>query len=566
MEDEALDSRGRNITLGIFGAIVLLIVGLVGNNYRIKLDRISGMESADPARQAAKVRDMMQGWTNEGHIAEQLQGERPSVRMAAVRSLRALATNPSTDDKTRTDAAKLTVPFMKDSDQAIRDFAIQSLTAMGPAVAVDAVTNALNDGDGSVKGGAQAVCQNFAPHSIAPILAFSGKNGDKARLRTGHRTYAGNALYEISKKDEKWKTVILLGEEAVKAREKGLAPAQAQQELKQFMGLDQDLLVPKDVAVFGVVDYLNPTNGNEDDQNNAISILDRIGDVRAVPYLIPRVDSPSTRRASVGALGRLGDKSATPKLLYYLPRDETNRLEIVIALGRIADPRATADLVRYGLGSVSRPVRLAAADSLRNIGAPALDALVQAATVRDPQDPSFYKTEGAARALAGLRIPRATQVAVSLLKHPAANVREAAAASLGDCGDPTVIAPLIAQFADPEGRVAEFAAGSVSAFGATAVPPLVKALSDPKRVYFATSAIRYIGAPAVPALQNELASGDPQGARAAAALLGDLGDVRAIPALRQALDKRPDPDFQFAASSSIQRLSGASSPEGASSS
>lgn len=561
MEDEALDSRGRNITLGIFGAIVLLIAGLVGNNYRVKVDRISGMQSADPARQAAKVREMMQGWTNEGHVAEQLQGERPSVRMSAVRALRALATSASTDDKTRTDAAKLTVPFMKDSDQAIRDYAIQSLTAIGPAIAVEAVTNALNDGDGNVKGGAQTVCQNFAPHSIAPILAFSGKNGDKARLRTGHRAFAGNALYEISKKDEKYKTVILLGEEAVKAREKGLGPEQAQQALKQFLALDQDLLVPEDVAVYGVVDYLSPTNGNEDDQNNAISILDRIGDKRAVPYLIPRVDSPSTRRAAVGALGRLWDPAATPKLLYYLPRDETNRLEIVIALGRIADPRATADLVRYGLGSVSRPVRLAAADSLRSIGAPALGALVQAATVKDPQDPAYYKMEGAARALAGLRIPKATQVAVSLLKHPAANVREAAAASLGDSGDPSVIGPLVAQFSDNEGRVAEFAAGSVSAFGAAAVPSLVKALSDPRRVYFASSAIRYIGPPAVPALERELAGGSAQGARAAAALLGDLGDVRAIPALRQALDKRADPDFQFAANSSIQRLSGGSSGE-----
>src|SRR5947209_5739513 len=132
MEDEALDSRGRNVTLIIFGVIVLVIAGLVGNNYRIKVDRIAGMESGDPPREAAKVREMMEGFTNDGAIAEQLQGERPSVRMAAVRSLLALAQAPSTKDKDRKDAAKLTVPFMKDSDQAIKAFAVQALTTMGP--------------------------------------------------------------------------------------------------------------------------------------------------------------------------------------------------------------------------------------------------------------------------------------------------------------------------------------------------------------------------------------------------------------------------------------------------
>src|SRR5688572_6537209 len=90
-EDEALDSRGRNITLAIFGGIVLLIAALVFNNYRIKQDRIAGMKSTDPARQAVKALEMMRGATNDGFVAEQLQGERPSVRMAAVRALRALA-------------------------------------------------------------------------------------------------------------------------------------------------------------------------------------------------------------------------------------------------------------------------------------------------------------------------------------------------------------------------------------------------------------------------------------------------------------------------------------------
>ena len=51
-----------------------------------------------------------------------------------------------------------------------------------------------------------------------------------------------------------------------------------------------------DDPIYGVVDYLDSANGTEEDQNNAISILDRIGDKRAVPYLIPKLESPPTRR------------------------------------------------------------------------------------------------------------------------------------------------------------------------------------------------------------------------------------------------------------------------------
>ena len=36
MDEEVLDSRGRNLTLIIFGAIAVLIIGLVWNNYRTK--------------------------------------------------------------------------------------------------------------------------------------------------------------------------------------------------------------------------------------------------------------------------------------------------------------------------------------------------------------------------------------------------------------------------------------------------------------------------------------------------------------------------------------------------
>jgi HEAT repeat protein len=607
MEDEALDARGRNITLIIFGAIVLLIAGLVFNNWRVKQARIAAIKSPDPARQRAAMKEMMAGFTNDGHIAEQLQGERPSVRAAAVRALQALAEDPET--KVRKDAARLIVPFMKDSDQPIKDQAVQSLTAMGPDIAMDAAVNALGDSDNNVKGGAQTVCQNFAGASIAPLLAFAsdaGKtDGKKAVLKSAKRGAAGAALSNIAKSNEAWKTIVLFGEQAVKAREvtvgvpapqqqRKVSPEAAREKLRVFMGVDKPLLGNPSDPVYGVVEYLNPQIANEDDQNNAIGILDSIGDVRAVHAIIPKLESPTTRRAAVGALGRLGDPRATPFLLPYLSSDETNRLEIVIALGRIADPKATDALIAHGLGSVSQPVRAASADSLRSIalrspGSPTLARLTAAATGHDPKDPEHYKAEGATRALAGLRIPSANQVAVKNLAHGADNVREAAASALGESGNPAAIAPLVARFDDTNGRVAEFAArsiatlaaggapagtgesgappagGSLSPVGQQAVAQLVAALSNPTRVYYATRAILYIGPATVPALQNTLLNGNDQGALAAATLLGDLGDPAAIDPLKKALEKRKSPDFQFAASSSIQRLGGQVAPTAAAS-
>jgi HEAT repeat protein len=142
------------------------------------------------------------------------------------------------------------------------------------------------------------------------------------------------------------------------------------------------------------------------------------------------------------------------------------------------------------------------------------------------------------------------------LKHPSANVRAAAAAALGESGDPSVVAPLIGTFTDKDGRVSGFAARSISAFGAKAVPALVAALSDPARVYWASLAITYVGPVAVPTLQQKVLAGDAGSALASAKLLGDLSDPRALPTLKEAMAKRSNPDFNFIAESSIQRLSG----------
>src|SRR5437773_346040 len=148
-DEEVLDSRGRNITLIIFGAIAVLIIGLVWNNYRTKAGWIAAMKSGSAEAQQAAAEAMMK----RGQIAEQLQGQKPSVRIAAVKSL-ALVRTPEGADQL--------FQFMKDPDSPVKDLTTTALINLGPDVVLnpnDTSKDALHPGldalansDDAVKG------------------------------------------------------------------------------------------------------------------------------------------------------------------------------------------------------------------------------------------------------------------------------------------------------------------------------------------------------------------------------------------------------------------------------
>lgn len=515
MEEEALDGRGRNATLIVIGAIVLLIAGLVVNSYRIKAGWLAAMKGDDAAARRKAATEMMA----RGDVAEQLQGEPPSVRAAAARSLA---------EVNSTKAAENLIPFLKDSDQPVRELAIQGLLAMGPAVSLTPVVEkAFADSDDNVKKGGIAVCKAFGKVAIVPCAN---------KLATDSRRPAAEALVEIKNQDGSLRPAIVAA-------------------VLPFLG-DQNPLDP-------------PEANAEETLVQAIDALDRAGDESAVPGLLARLADPRTRRPAVGALGRKKDARAAAPLVQWLPRDATVRDEVVVALGQIAAPQAVVPLIELGLSSESNSVRGQAADALRKIGPPAIPALT--AVVRQPLRYSARQRAGAAVALGGMReedgtpAPAAVAAAVQALADRDATVRAAAAEALGTLGDrasPAVIDAIAARFtdADPSGQVQAAAARSLAAFRERAVPTLMAAFTsgDNARVYWATQALPLIGRLAVGPLVREVLEGNAANARRAAALLGDLGDPGSAAALRQALARRTeDPEFRFAATTALQRLGAA---------
>jgi HEAT repeat protein len=512
MEEEVLDSRGRNITLAVVGIVVLLIAGLVLNNYRIKAGWLAAMKGEDAAARGRAAQAMMA----RGDVAEQLQGEPASVRTAAARALGEVKTRQ---------AAENLIPFLKDGDQPVRELAIQGLIGLGPAVSLTPVVEkAFADSDDNVKKGGISVCKAFGAVAIEPCAR---------KLATDSRKPAAEALVEIKNQDG------------------SLRPA----------------IVRAAVPFLGDANPLDPTQANaEETLVQAIDVLDRAGDETGVPALIGRLADPRTRRPAVGALGRKEDPRATGPLIEWLPRDATVRDEIVVALGQIADPRAVQPLIAQGLASESNSVRGQAADALRKVGppaVPALTAVVRSSSRFDPQ-----QRAGAARALGGLRaadgqpVAAAVTAAVQALTDADPTVRASAAEALGTLGEqasPAVVKAVAARFTDrdPSGQVQAAAARALAAFREHALPTLMAAFTsrDSVEVYWAGQALPLLGPLALKPLVQVVLHADPESARRAARLLGDLGDPEATAALLRARkQRRNDPEFQFAATTALQRL------------
>jgi HEAT repeat protein len=202
-------------------------------------------------------------------------------------------------------------------------------------------------------------------------------------------------------------------------------------------------------------------------------------------------------------------------------------LGLIKALGYQKDPRVRGD----------------AAEALGRSGDPrAVEPLLAAL-----KDADSDIRQRAAAALATAGDPSAVEQLLPALEDEDHSVRAAAARALGQPGDARPIEPLLAALKDGYAAVREAAAGALARIGAPAIEPLIAALRDPDGALRkgASEALVGMGGPAVEPLVRALA--DPQLRSVAGPMVGQIGDLRAVPLLVACLEDASDPVRKAAA-------------------
>ena len=270
--------------------------------------------------------------------------------------------------------------------------------------------------------------------------------------------------------------------------------------------------------------------------------LGKIGDTRAVPPLINALGDRQwvVRLAATRALGKIGDTRAVQPLIKamgevnespYSSPDDSERGAAISALGEIGDSSAVQPLIK-ALGDTHYDVRKEAAKALGQIGNPQAVQALRKASKDYLQDVRTAAKEALIIIQKKLGLEKWTKTQVGQTTIPATTdaatqkkidelinqlgdefvVRNHAAWSLGQIGDPQAVQPLIKALGDENEFVRRRAAWSLGQIGdSQAVQPLIKK-----------------------ALEDE----DPLVREHAVRSLGQIGDPQAVPPLTEALEDR----------------------------
>jgi len=210
----------------------------------------------------------------------------------------------------------------------------------------------------------------------------------------------------------------------------------------------------------------------------AAHLLGLVHDVTHVPDLVPLLSDRSreVRLVAVRALGAIGDPSAANDILLAL---RTTRRQVpvpahVAAEALLAMGVGTGPALREALNSEDPLVRDVAAVVAGHINllsaAPGLQELLHG----DP-DPQVRISAVRALELVGGAADVARVAAVTSDGAGPAPLRRACAAALGGLGHPDAAQPLAALLGDPDRRLAQIAAESLTLLGATGVEQLMRA-------------------------------------------------------------------------------------------
>jgi HEAT repeat protein len=242
-------------------------------------------------------------------------------------------------------------------------------------------------------------------------------------------------------------------------------------------------------------------------------------------------ENHEVRKLSRTVLDGLG-KGAVAELIKVLKdpaQPETSHVAAAAALATIVPGKDNLlDLVRL-LKDAKVELRRAAADALAKLGPDAIDVLAE--LIAAMRDDDGAVRAGVGRAIKNTGRPGAAKLQGMLAKETDAAVKANLATALRLTtfgGKETTLPALIDALADKEDIVARAAAEMLGGLGESAVDPLVGALKDPNPSVrrHATLALKDIGATAkkaVPLLTEALNDADPATRQFAALALGKIG-------------------------------------------
>jgi len=130
----------------------------------------------------------------------------------------------------------------------------------------------------------------------------------------------------------------------------------------------------------------------DDDVETRIDAVDSLGDAATQESVQPLLDAtsdpdPRVRAKAIHYLGMIGDRQATPMLSQYLflnDIDKQSKERILVALGRIRDPKAVGSLSLFAQKTDDDKLRCAALYALGEIGHPSATPLVEEYAKSEP--------------------------------------------------------------------------------------------------------------------------------------------------------------------------------------
>ncbi len=492
----------------IFGAVVLMVIGLaVSHSTRIR-GLVAGMNSGDKQTQAQAAGDLIKA----EQFMDAITGEPVTTRLKAADALETLAT-PA--------AVKQTLPLLKDQDKRVRDRAIQVMVKIAfqtPDHLKEALPG-LKDGDANVKKGTIAAFRTVGPKSdsIPTLVAYLKKEVD-SRASVG--TVLGTPLY---------------------AKESAIS-----------LPLLKPYLDEKDEAV----------------RVSTVEALGKIGDKAAIPDLDVKMhkDTAQVRRVSIGAIALIAAPAGEPMLTEALKNtedDDESRTQAAVGLGKIASPTAI-DTLLIALDDADLKLRSAASAALARAGRPTADqapvgmVLTKCiSALQSLQSGSEVVKIGVAQALQGIAAPEANAslLAFANNKQASENLRSAALASVGFANNVGAVSALVALLAEQDTeKVGNAALSALAKIGAQAVPSLLATFTkgNDTASYRAAMALAKIGASTLPSLQTAAQDKNPNVQRWSAVALGEMGIAEAVPVLNQ-LKGSADADVAHVAKEQLYR-------------